>query len=97
MLALAPHLVRRELVASAGQTADKDAISAMIFDPGVSFPWRTDDERLAANGVIGEAHAASPELGWAIVDSVIAQTRGVLQRLLENQRRTLRSGGFRQG
>jgi creatinine amidohydrolase len=103
MLALAPHLVRKDLVrqdlvrkdsaASPRQAADKDAIAAMIFDRGVSFPWRTDDQRLAANGVVGEAHAASPEVGQAIIDSVIAQTRGVLQRLLENQR--LASGGTR--
>jgi creatinine amidohydrolase len=96
MLALAPQLVRRDLMtqdlmtqdlaASPRHAADKDAIAAMIFDRGVSFPWRTDDARLAANGVIGEAHAASPELGHAIIDSVIAQTRGVLVRLLENQR-----------
>jgi creatinine amidohydrolase len=86
MLALAPHLVRRDLMASPRLAADKDAIAAMIFDRGVSFPWRTDDQRLAANGVIGEAHGASPEVGRAIIDSVIAQTRGVLDRLLENQR-----------
>jgi creatinine amidohydrolase/Fe(II)-dependent formamide hydrolase-like protein len=55
----------------------------------VSFPWRTDDRRIAANGVIGEAHAASPEIGRAIIDSVIVQTRSVLERLLENQRLAL--------
>jgi creatinine amidohydrolase/Fe(II)-dependent formamide hydrolase-like protein len=96
MLALAPHLVRRDLVrpdlpASPRPAADKDAIAAMIFDRGVSFPWRTDDRRIAANGVIGEAHAASPEIGRAIIDSVIVQTRGVLERLLENQRLALGS------
>jgi creatinine amidohydrolase/Fe(II)-dependent formamide hydrolase-like protein len=114
MLALAPHLVRRDLArrdsvrqdsvrqdlvrqdlvqpdlpASPRQAADKDAIAAMIFDRGVSFPWRTDDRRIAANGVIGEAHAASPEIGRAIIDSVIVQTRSVLERLLENQRLAL--------
>jgi creatinine amidohydrolase len=91
MLALAPHLVRKDLVrhnftASPRQAADRDAIMAMIFDRGVSFPWRTDDPRLAANGVIGEAHAASPEVGQVIIESIIAQTQGVLARLLENQR-----------
>ena len=87
MLALAPHLVRQRPDRAARPGAPTtDAIAAMIFDRGVSFPWRTDDPRLAANGVIGDAHAASPELGQAIVDSVIEQTRGVLERLLENQR-----------
>jgi hypothetical protein len=36
--------------------------------------------------VIGEADAASPELGHAIIDSVIEEAGGVLRRLLENQR-----------
>ncbi|HKA78751.1 MAG TPA: creatininase family protein [Xanthobacteraceae bacterium] len=86
MLALAPQLVRRELIAPAGAPPDGDVIAALIFDRGVSFPWRTDDPRLTTDGTIGEAHAASPELGQAIIDSVVAETRGVLQRLLENQR-----------
>ncbi len=86
MLVLAPHLVRREMIAPAGTPPDDEAIAALIFDRGVSFPWRTDDPRLAASGVIGEAHAATPELGQAIIDSVVEETRGVLRRLLENQR-----------
>jgi creatinine amidohydrolase len=86
MLALAPHLVRRDLIPPPHAATDKDAIAAMILDRGASFPWRTDDPRLAANGVIGEAHGASPQLGHAIIESVIAQSRGVLDRLLENQR-----------
>jgi creatinine amidohydrolase len=86
MLALAPHLVRLDKIEPPVAPVDGDAISALIFDRGVSFPWRTDDPRLTSTGVIGEAHAASPELGRAIIDSVVAETRGVLQRLLENQR-----------
>jgi creatinine amidohydrolase/Fe(II)-dependent formamide hydrolase-like protein len=57
----------------------------------VSFPWRTDDPRLTSTGVIGEAHAASPGLGQAIIDSVVEESRRVLQRLLENQRRLSRT------
>jgi len=38
-------------------------------------------------GVIGAPADASPELGHAIIEGVIAQTRLVLARLLENQRR----------
>jgi creatinine amidohydrolase/Fe(II)-dependent formamide hydrolase-like protein len=58
----------------------------LIFDRGVSFPWRTDDRRLTASGVIGEAHAASAQLGHDIIASVVEEARGVLVRLLENQR-----------
>jgi creatinine amidohydrolase len=86
MLALAPQLVRRDMITPASSPPDTEAVAALIFDRGVSFPWRTDDPRLTANGVIGDAHAASPELGQAIVDSVVAETGGVLRRLLENQR-----------
>jgi creatinine amidohydrolase len=86
MLAVAPQLVRRDMIGRAPDRPDAQAIKALIFDRGVSFPWRTDDPRLAAGGVIGEAQAASGELGQAIVDSVVAETRAVLLRLLENQR-----------
>jgi creatinine amidohydrolase len=86
MLALAPQRVRRELIGPATGASDAEAVKALIFDRGVSFPWRTDDPRLTASGVIGDAHAASPELGQAIVDSVVAETRAVLLRLLETQR-----------
>jgi creatinine amidohydrolase/Fe(II)-dependent formamide hydrolase-like protein len=86
MLALAPQLVRREKIAPADSPPDTDAIATLIFDRGVSFPWRTDDPRLTSSGAIGEAHAASPELGQAIIGSVVEESGGVLRRLLENQR-----------
>jgi creatinine amidohydrolase/Fe(II)-dependent formamide hydrolase-like protein len=60
----------------------------LIFDRGVSFPWRSDDPRLAASGVIGDARAATPELGQAIIDSVIEEAGAALRRLLQNQRVT---------
>jgi creatinine amidohydrolase len=86
MLALAPQRVRREAITSPTKPSDDVAIAALIFDRGASFPWRTDDPRLTASGAIGEAHAASRELGEAIIASVVEETRGVLRRLLENQR-----------
>jgi creatinine amidohydrolase len=86
MLALAPDLVRRDLIERAGEPPDAATIHALIFDRGVSFPWRTDDPRLARGGIIGDAHVATVELGHAIVDSVVAEASGVLARLLENQK-----------
>jgi creatinine amidohydrolase/Fe(II)-dependent formamide hydrolase-like protein len=88
MLALAPQLVRRDLIAPAGAPPDGEAIAALIFDRGASFPWRSDDVRFATNGVIGEAHGATAELGQAIIDRVVARAGEVLRRLLENQRVT---------
>jgi creatinine amidohydrolase len=78
MLALAPQLVRRELIVPA--VSDPGEIAAMIFDRGVSYPWRTDDRRLTPTGAIGDAAAATPELGQAIIDSVVAESRRVLER-----------------
>jgi len=86
MLALAPQLVRKEQIAAAAAPPDPDAARALIFDRGASFPWRSDDPRLTTSGVIGDAQAATPELGEAIVASVIEETRAVLLRLLETQR-----------
>jgi len=86
MLALAPHRVRRDQIASAEPAADPQAIRALIFERGVSWPWRTDDPRLAHGGIIGDARAASPELGEAIVASIVEQSGGVFARLLENQK-----------
>jgi creatinine amidohydrolase len=86
MLVLRPQLVHRDLIATASAPHDPAAAAALIFDRGVSFPWRTDDPRLAANGVVGEAAAATRELGQAIIESVVEEARDVLRRLLENQR-----------
>ena len=85
MLALAPQRVRRDAIAPPTYPPDGDALAALVFDRGASFPWRTDDPRLTASGAIGEAHAASRELGEAIIGSVVEEARGVLRRLLENQ------------
>jgi creatinine amidohydrolase len=86
MLALAPDLVRRDLIGPAGEGTDAAAMRALIFDRGVSFPWRTDDPRLAERGIIGDARAASAELGEAIIDSVVDEAGDVLAWLLENQK-----------
>jgi creatinine amidohydrolase len=93
MLALAPDLVRRDLVA--GFDRKHDAIRALIFDRGTTWPWRTDDARLARDGVIGDAAAASAELGAAIIESVVEEARTVLVRLLENARHADGASGDR--
>ena len=36
-----------------------------ILDPAVTWPWTTDDKRIADQGVIGNAQAASAEFGTA--------------------------------
>jgi creatinine amidohydrolase len=91
MLALDPQRVRRELIPAASGSPDTEAIAALIFDRGASFPWRTDDPRLAVSGVIGDAAGASSELGQSIIDGVTTRAEDVLRRLLENQRLTSRT------
>jgi creatinine amidohydrolase/Fe(II)-dependent formamide hydrolase-like protein len=88
MLALAPRRVRMEMIAA--NAARLDEIAAMIFDRGVSYPWRTDDPRLTATGVIGDPAAATPGLGEAIVDSIVTEMERVLARLRANWELALR-------
>ncbi|HEY7666181.1 MAG TPA: creatininase family protein [Xanthobacteraceae bacterium] len=85
MLALAPQLVRGDSIGTAATPPEAETITALIFDRGVSFPWRSDDPRLAAGGVIGDAGAATPELGQAIIASVVEEAAAALRRLLQNQ------------
>lgn len=84
MLALAPELVRRDLIAGAAPPTD-DVIAALIFDRGVTWPWRTDDARLAQGGIIGDPRAASAERGQAMIEAIVEAARGVLARLIANQ------------
>lgn len=86
MLALAPQLVRRDQIGRAKEPPDRKEIEALVFDRGTTWPWRSDDPRLADRGVIGEAHAASAELGERIIDSIVAEVRPVLERLRESRR-----------
>lgn len=95
MLEFAPHLVRRDKLERLRKRADKDAIQALVFERGTTWPWRSDDPRLAEHGVIGEPRGASAEFGRRIVDSIVAQSGGVFERLLENQRRWRAGGGTR--
>jgi creatinine amidohydrolase len=95
MLAVAPEAVRRDLIAAPGPAVDQDAIAALIFDRGTTWPWRSDDPRLSHDGAMGDARAASAEFGNAIIDSVVARSGAVFVRLLDNQR--IRAGNTPQG
>jgi creatinine amidohydrolase len=85
MLALAPDLVRSDMIASAELPPAPDGVAALIFDRGVTWPWRTDDPRLARGGIIGDPDAASPEWGRALLDTMVERAPAVFERLLENQ------------
>ncbi len=85
MLALAPHLVRRDSIADLKTPPDVAAVNATILDPGVSWPWSSDDRRIADQGVIGNAQDASAKHGQAVVIRVVEAAGGVLKQLLQNQ------------
>ena len=85
MLALAPHLVRRDRISQLANPPDPERVRSVILDPGVTWPWSTDDPRIADHGVIGDASKATAEQGRAIVERVVDAAGVVLKQLLENQ------------
>jgi creatinine amidohydrolase len=86
MLAVAPHLVHRDQIAQLKNPPDATAIRETILNRGVSWPWSTNDERLADRGVIGDARAASAEFGMKLFDHVVEAAGGFLNQLLDHQR-----------
>lgn len=85
MLVLAPELVRQDLIAKGKASPDGQAVRKLVLDPGASFPWSSDDPRLAAAGVIGDARQASVQHGQAIVARVLEAAGAALKQLVENQ------------
>ncbi len=85
MLALAPDEVRCEYFADVGKPLDDAEVRATILDPGVSWPWSSDDPRIARRGVIGDVAEASTEHGRAILERLLNAAGATLQRLLVNQ------------
>jgi creatinine amidohydrolase/Fe(II)-dependent formamide hydrolase-like protein len=65
----------------AGETVRKVGLQ-----DGVTWPWTTDDERIADMGVIGNPQGASKELGQRVVDHVVEMAGSSLKELLNNQR-----------
>jgi creatinine amidohydrolase len=85
MLAIAPQLVRRDQIAQLKNPPGAEAVRKTILDSAVSWPWTTNDKRLADMGVIGDAQGASAEFGKRILDHVTEAAGGVLKQLLDRQ------------
>jgi creatinine amidohydrolase len=85
MLALAPELVRMERIREAKGPSGGDAIDALVLDPATSWPWSSDDKRIAELGVMGDAREASAEHGNAIVVRVVEAAGAILKQLRENR------------
>ena len=90
MLALAPKLVQRKRLRELKPPPDGGASRRLILDPAVSWPWSSDDPRIARSGVIGDARQASETHGKAIVKRVVEGAGDVLRQLRENQKTTKR-------
>jgi creatinine amidohydrolase len=86
MLALAPDRVRMGLIEPPREPPDQDAMQALVYDRGVTWAWRSDDARLAHNGIIGDASGATAAHGEAILDRIVAEAGGVFGRLSEVRR-----------
>jgi creatinine amidohydrolase len=86
MLVIAPELVRRDQIATLTHPPDGEAIRNTILRRGVTWPWSTDDKRIADNGVIGDPKAASAEIGQGIIDRVVETAGTVLKQLLDRSR-----------
>ena len=85
MLTLAPQLVRRNLMAQLNKPSDGQAIRKTVLVKGVTWPWTSDDKRLATMGVIGDAQAASAEFGQQVVDRVVEAAGSILKQLRDNR------------
>ncbi len=58
----------------------------MIFERGATWGWRSDDARLARDGIIGDASGATAEHGVALIERMVTAAGPVFARLLENQK-----------
>jgi creatinine amidohydrolase len=84
MFVLAPELVRREALAALKPLPGSEAVRALVFDPAASYPWSSDDPRLAASGIMGDVRGASAAHGEAVVARVVEGAGAIIRRLKEN-------------
>jgi len=81
MLAIAPHLVRGDRIAMLKNPPDDAAIRGAILQKGVTWPWTSNDKRIADTGVIGDPKAATAAFGQGLIDRVVEQTGDILRQL----------------
>ena len=86
MLAIAPHLVRRDLIAQKIKL-DADAVRGVILDQAVTWPWTTNEKQIADMGVIGDPKDASAEFGEHLLEQIANNAGRVFKQLLDRQHR----------
>jgi creatinine amidohydrolase/Fe(II)-dependent formamide hydrolase-like protein len=57
------------------------------LDPAASYPWSSDDPRLSASGIMGDARGASAAHGEIVLARVIEGAGTVIRRLRDNAAR----------
>lgn len=81
MLAIAPATVRTDLITRAPAAPDLDAIKKIVTDAGTTWAWRSNDARIALDGVTGDPRAASAAFGHEILARIVEAAEPVLRRL----------------
>jgi creatinine amidohydrolase len=85
MLAAAPTLVRRDRIAKLKAPPRAETVRATILDPGVTWPWTTDERHITDMGVIGDAKSASAEYGAQLLDRIAEGAGAIFRQLLDRQ------------
>jgi creatinine amidohydrolase len=86
MLALAPHAVRTGMIKTVSGMPDATAVKELVLDQGATWAWRSDDPRIAEQGVTGEPQEASAQFGETIITAIVREAGPVFARLLERER-----------
>jgi creatinine amidohydrolase len=86
MLALVPHAVRTEMIELLTGVPDAKAVNELVIEQGATWAWRSDDARIADQGVTGQPLDSSAELGNAIIESIIREAGPVFARLIGRRR-----------
>jgi len=84
MLVLAPDLVRREVIATLKPPPAGEATRALVLDSTASYPWSSEDPRLSASGIMGDARRASAAHGEIILAHMVQGAGAVIQWLKKN-------------
>jgi creatinine amidohydrolase/Fe(II)-dependent formamide hydrolase-like protein len=85
ILELAPKLVNLHLLPKRPEIENlKNDQNRLITDKGQTWAWKSSDERLAVDGIIGDPWVANSELGKNIVESSISQYDEIFDELINS-------------
>ncbi len=83
ILEFSPELVKTDSIPKSFEKSDQIDVGKYILDRAVSWPWNSNDNGIAFDGIIGDASTASAELGKKIIDSTIKNSEEVIVSLIE--------------